>query len=396
MLKKSIFVVILSLFLVGCGSSEVDDSNKYLVSSELLVEVDAATLRAGLPQEQAAMIQFGYKAYKIIYNTTYKGENIEASGVLVLPTEYQDVEGFSLSMVCDAHGTVFADSEVPSTNYLPNLNPTAVGFSSMGGFVTIQPDYIGFGKSGNKMHSYMLKDPLADSSIDMIQAVIEFARGSYLPINGQLFLSGYSEGGYATMATLKELEESYSDSIKVVAAAPMAAPYNMDLMAQGVLSSETMVYSPFMGFVAASYANYYDDITLDQLISSTYATQMPALFDGSFTGDEIYMQLTNYTQELFTLTQISDYFSNPNDSFKVAMVENSIHNWTPKTKMRLYHCDQDPVIPHLFSQEAYGNFVANGSSDVELITLEGNDHAHCATIAYPQVIAWFDQVRKGE
>ena len=387
MLKKSIFVVILSLFLVSCGSNEVDDRNKYLVSSELLVEVNSSAM--GTP--------FGYKAYKIIYNTEYRGKSIEASGLLVLPTGYEAMEGFSLSMVCDAHGTIFANREVPTANFLPNLNSVGAGFSATAGFITIQPDAIGFGQSSDIIHPFMIKEPSADASIDMIQAVIEFARANYLPINGQLFLSGYSEGGYVTMATLKKLEENYSDTIKVMAAAPMEAPYNMDLMAQGILSSEMMPVPAFPAFVAYSYAHYYETVSLDQLISSTYSTSMPTLFDGTLERVEIDTHLTYYTQELFTTSAIGNYFSNPDDSFKSVMVENSLHNWTPKSKMKLYHCDEDPVIPFAFSQEAYSNFVANGATDVELVTMNGSDHSlECAQLAYPQVIAWFDQVRRGE
>ena len=386
MLKKSLVIVMFSLLFVGCGSDDVDDSNKYLVESKMLVEVDNLAMGS----------TFGYKAYKIIYNTSYQGKSIKASGLLVLPTGYESIEGFSLSMVCDAHGTLFANKEIPTANFLPSANPIGAGFSATAGFMTIQPDYIGFGESSSVGHPYMLKEPLADGSIDMIQAVIEFARENAIPINGQLFLSGYSEGGYATMATLKELEESFDNTIKVMAAAPMAAPYNIDLMAQGILSSEMMPFSPFMGFVAHSYASYYDNITLAQLISPPYLSAIPTLYDGSLTGMEIYPQLTNMTQELFTLSQISSYFSNAEDTFKVAMVENSIQNWTPTTKMRLYHCDEDPIIPFAFSQEAYGQFMINGATDVELITLEGNDHGACAGIAYPQVIQWFANVREGK
>lgn len=385
MLKKTIFVVILSLFLVGCGSSEVDDSNKYLVKSELLVDLNSSVLGT----------TFGYKAYKIVYNTTYKGENIEASGLLVLPTGYEAIEGFSLSMVCDAHGTIFADSEVPTANFLPNLNPIGAGFSATAGFMTIQPDAIGFGQSKEVIHPYMMKNT-ADASIDMIQAVIEFAKANYIPINGQLFLSGYSEGGYVTMATLQELETNYTNTLKVMAAAPMEAPYNLDLMAQGVFNSEMMPVPSFPGFLAYSYADYFDTLSLDQLIASHYASTMPALFDQTLTRAEIDPQLSYVTQEFFNLTAINSYFTNANDDFKALLVENSVHNWTPKSKMRLYHCDEDPVIPFVFSQEAYGNFMANGATDVELVTMSGNDHAGCAGIAYPQVIEWFDQVRRGE
>ncbi len=402
MFKKSLLVTVFSFFLIGCGGSggttsqnEVQ-SHQFLVNWELLVEMDAQKLKDTLPPQQATFVQFGYKAYKIAYNTTYQGQKIVASGLLVLPLGYEAIENFPLATVCDAHGTEFTNANVPTNAFMPTQNGVGVAFSSMGGFVTLQPDYIGFGDSLETRHPYMLKDPLSDGSIDMIQAFKEFAAQNGIPINTQLFLSGYSEGGYATMATLKEIETNYSDTFKITAVAPMAAPYNIDRMAQGVLSTPTMVYSPFMGFVAFSYARYYDDITIEQLITPTYAPSIPTLFSGSFTGEEIYKQLTSNTQEFFTLTQINDYFDNPQDSFKKAMVENSLHDWKPTTPMRLYHCDEDPVIPFALSQEAYDNFVANGATNVELMTLNGDDHSACAALAYPQVVQWFDAKRRGQ
>ncbi len=388
MLKRYILIAVGSLFFVGCGGSGggEESSAKYLVSSKLLVDVNGSTLQT----------TFGYQAYKIVYKTTYKGEDINASGLLVLPTGYEKFDGFTLSMVCDAHGTVFADKEIPTANSSPESNPIGAGFSTIAGFAVIQPDLIGFGESGDIVHPYMLKDPSADASIDMIQAVMEFAEANSIPVNGQLFLSGYSEGGYVTMATLKEIEEHYSDTLKVMAAAPMEAPYDIDLMAQGILGSETMAVPSFPAFLAYSYSLYYDGkLSADQIISADYLAALPTLFDGSLTRAEIDTHLTYNTQELFTAAQISGYFTDPGDPFKATLVENSIHNWTPKSKMRIYHCDEDPIIPFLFAQEAYDNFIANGATDVELVTMHGSDHSlECAELAYPLAIQWFTEIKK--
>ncbi len=380
--KKIILVVLSIFFLSSCGDSNNVDS-KYLVSSQLLVDINSSTMNT----------TFGYKAYKIIYNTQFKGMTQEASGLLVLPTGYENIDDFSISMVCDARGTIFANSQTPTLNFMPQVNPIGSGFSAVAGFATLQPDFLGFGISDDKTHPYLLKDSLAQRSIDMIKAVIEFAQENSIPINGQLFLSGYSEGGYATMATIKKIEECYSDTLSVVASAPMAGPYNLEMMTKSVLASDVLLYSPFIGFTVFAYSNSYDDIDLNTIINEPYASSFASLFDGSKLGDEIYVSLTNYTQELFTQNIITNY---EGSSFQKAIIENSISDWKPINKMRLYNCDQDPVVPLIFAQDAYNNFKSNGSTNVELITLEGSNHSECATTAYPQVMAWFDKLRKGE
>ena len=46
----------------------------------------------------------------------------------------------------------------------------------------------------------------------------------------ELFLLGYSEGGYATMALHRELQQFHSDEFTVTASAPMAGPWSTTII----------------------------------------------------------------------------------------------------------------------------------------------------------------------
>ena len=61
--------------------------------------------------------------------------------------------------------------------------------------------------------------------IDMLRAVKHFCnQNNFIQFNEQLFLEGYSEGGYVTMAAVKEIEENLSDEFNITMSFPMVEP----------------------------------------------------------------------------------------------------------------------------------------------------------------------------
>ncbi|MBD3792729.1 MAG: hypothetical protein IE889_01035, partial [Campylobacterales bacterium] len=205
---KNIALALPILLWVGCGSDlEQPASNEEVVGGELAVNFSAEQMKKMLIAKEmvdANQTVFGYKAYKIPYTTTNEqGEEVDVSGLFVIPTgvpEIMNTLGFS--MVSDDHGTIFANIEAPSvigTIYGtpdPSGDP-AILLTSLGGFATLRPDYIGFGDSLGEYHPFVQKESLANASIDFIKAVKVFSAKNDIKLNNQLFVTGYSEGGYA-------------------------------------------------------------------------------------------------------------------------------------------------------------------------------------------------------
>ena len=102
-------------------------------------------------------------------------------------------------------------------------------------------DFIGLGE-GEGFHNYVHAATEASSTIDLIIYGKEFATEQLgIEPNNQLFLIGYSQGGHATMATVKEIEENYSDQLSVSGSCPMAGPYSMS-QAQRLMLEEGEPY----------------------------------------------------------------------------------------------------------------------------------------------------------
>jgi len=404
-------VVVTPLLFIGCGDSLSQPSTKTVKGGELFVNFPAVAMKKTLIDKGLIDVNqtvYGYKAYKIPYTTTdEEGHEVKASGLFVIPTGMPAVvtSTLGLSMVSDDHGTIFANREAPTVSADNSGAPegSAVLLTALGGFATLQADYIGFGDSNNHYHPFILKDSLANATVDFIKQVKLFSKDNNITLNNQLFLTGYSEGGYAAMATLKKIEDEQLTDLKVTMTAPMAGPYALKRMADGILSQPKLGVPSFMANVGYAYAKA-EGKEVDVIINKAYASQLPTLFNGDLNRTEIDPHLsydTTGADGLFAQSFVTDYFSNESNWFKVATAENSLHAWVPVSSVRLVHCEGDDVIPYAISQLTEGTMKAMGATNVGIVPVEKTlglntkvGHVSCGSLAYKVATGMFAKVRK--
>ncbi len=441
--KRDIAIVTVVLtFLTGCGDFGNEGENSALnfrdvkileVSKEPLIEINASTVQNILagsinanlaPTDPNYKVAFGIKSYKIIYSTKDDNNNdINGSGLITipLPTEVllnslkERGKSYSMSIISDQHGTIFNDLEAPSRsigglqafmgailqNQPPQGTPVPFLMSAIGGFITVQPDYIGYGASKG-LHPYLLEKSSAKSTIDMIKAAMKFANDNSLPFNGQLFLSGYSEGGYVTLAAAKEIEKSHP-FINLMGIAPMAGPYDLNMTAMGIIAKDSIDRVDFVGGILNAYSSIYENIELSSIVNEPYATTIPTLYTGDISSPDIIAELESNTSKLFIPSYRYDFLTNPNNSLKERFIENTPLDWSPKTKVNLLHCSNDDVISSQLSQVAEARLKANGSTTVELNLIDSvpdsalpSVHVACAPEIYKRAVEWFSKIRTGE
>ena len=407
-------VLLLTLFFSGCG--ELDEpSNENVIGGEIVVDLEGETIKQlliseGTPNIDENSTVYGYKAYKIPYTTTNEeGESVEVSGLMVVPTGLPDVvySTLGLSLVSDSHGTIFADREAPTVIAQTTNAPdgASILITSLGGFVTLQADYIGFGDSIAHYHPFLLKKSLANATVDFIEEAKRFALANGIHLNTQLFLTGYSEGGYSAMATLQKIEQDAQ--MQVTLATPMAGPYDLNTTAFGLFSQATLEVPSFMANVGYAYATAYEE-DVASVINEPFASQLEELLGGDFNRTQIDASLTTKTtgeDGLFTTTFIHTFLSDETQWFRQAILENTLHNWVPKTSVKLLHCLGDEVIPYAISQRTQTTMQSLGAEDVSLtpvevaLTQDANttlryQHTQCATFAYGITTQMFAQIRK--
>jgi len=413
---KSISKIVLAgsvLFFVGCGDLD-QPTNEQVAGGNVVVDLDGASIRGSLiaaktPGINESTTVYGYKAYKIPYTTTdEEGNSVSVSGLMVVPTGVPEaVNQAGLSLVSDSHGTIFANAEAPTVIADSTNSPdgSSVILTSLFAFVTLQADYIGFGDSNEHYHPFILKKSLANTTADFIVAAKEFAANNAINLNGQLFLTGYSEGGYAAMAALQKIEQE--GQLQVTMAAPMAGPYAVEAMAMGVLSQPTISVPSFMANIAYAYTNAYDE-DIASVVNEPYASKLEDLFDGSKTRSEIDPELTTVTtgpEGLFNPTFVAEFFADPESCCRTSLRENNVHAWVPETAVRLVHCLGDDVIPYDISVLAEGTMQAMGAVNVAAVPVEvavtkdpatplRYGHSECGPVAYGVAATMFAETRK--
>jgi len=408
--KISKILLALSVFwFVGCGSDLEQPVNEVVKGGEVVVDLDGNSIKQNLIDEGVIPADydkpvFGYKAYKIDYETTDEhNEKVKVSGLMVIPTGIsEDMKQAGLSVVCDDHDTRFGNFEMPTVVAEDTSAPSGspVIFSSMMGFVTLQPDYIGYGDSLDHYHPFVLKKSLANATVDFITAARKFAQENGIPLNEQLFLTGYSEGGYAALATLQKIETE--GLMSVTMAVPMSGPYDLEQIGMGVLSQPELSVPSFMAYVAYAYALTYDE-PIDTMVNEPYASRLDELFDGSRARPEIDPELTTKTtgpDGLFNPLFVNDFFNNSANWFKVALAENEVYKWAPQTPVTLLHCEGDDVIPYGISELAEGTMQQLGAASVTLKSIEQMlglpqpvGHSACGPYAYQAAAGIFAQTR---
>lgn len=370
------------VFIASCNDNdgnEPEPTASHLIDSELVYSATAAEIKLLVPfyglDLDVNEFKYDVDMYKVTYKTTFKGSDITASGLIVLPKTEQEV-----GMLSFQHGTITTDSDAPS-NFSSSdsdavANALLYGSVSSSGFITVIPDYLGFGASSSLLHPYYVEEYTASAVTDMIQAAAELADEQDVQFNDRLFLAGYSEGGYATMATHKAIEENNLNGFELIASFSGAGAYDIKGMQDYLFTQQTYDDPYYIAYIARSYQLTYDfSSILTDFFKEPYAEKIPDLFDGQKSADQINAQLTTVIADLIQEDLSININTDPKYSYLVdAFEENSLTDWAPKVKMFLYHGESDVTVPYQNSVDTYNALVSNGTSTdvLSFVTLEGN------------------------
>lgn len=373
------FALVSTFLLSSCNSDEeATFQAEKLISSTLLSSSSASTLQLTLSLSGIDVpidaFQYDVDLYKITYATNYQGEQITASGLMAIPKTENQIDVISIQ-----HGTIGSDSEAPSNLPLTDFFPFSLQAVASAGFVAIAPDYIGFGSSVDIVHPYYVEELSATSVVDNITAALAFADELSLNVDQQLFLAGYSQGGYVTMATHKYIEENDLTDMGLVASFPAAGGYDLKGFQELVFSLDTYHQPFYLAYISYGFQTaLLFEQPLDILFNEPYASAIPSLFDGTNTGTQINGQLTNDLSALLTEEFLTGIDSNPDyDFISTALEENSLLDWAPSLPIYMFHGDADITVPYQTSVDTYNKMLENGTSvnTLSLTTLEGETHA---------------------
>jgi len=356
------------------------------VKSYTTAELSFIFALAGIPLTP----QHPVAVHKLVYETISPlGARVQASGVVAVPA----TDGVAWPLVTYQHGTLAKKSEAPSANLLGE-QLLGVAFATAG-YVAALPDYLGLGDSPG-LQPYHHARSQGTAAVDMLRAARTFCATHSIALTSKFFLCGYSQGGYAAMALLREIEQYHADEFPVTDAAAMAGAYDLSgVTADDFLSGREVPNPYYSALLLAAYQEVYRLApTLAELLAPPYNTTLPPLLDGQHTGTEINAVMPSVPSRVLKSEYLAAFRSDPNHPLRQVLRDNDLIHWRPQSLLRLYHCDQDRDVLFANAEAALASFHAQGASQVELINpAPGADHGGCSEPSLLAAKAWFDSLR---
>jgi pimeloyl-ACP methyl ester carboxylesterase len=408
-LRGRIFFIIVCIGLLFSACKDTNEPEatnyRYIVSHNSKAQVSLEEIKLKISWAKslypdlgpfAALVKSDIDVEKIIYTTTFQDKKIQASGLVYLPK----VAG-NYPVLCFQNGTNTLYSQAPSMNSEVGLLSILESVASMG-YVVVVPDYIGFGESQQLPHPFLHAASTVQSILDMLRAVSEFTTAENSPVKPtkDLYIFGYSLGGWATMMLQKEIETNYAEEFNLKASACAAGPYSLEYMNQYISALTTYSNPYFLAYLLNAYtAIGIIDNPLSDFINQPYASLIPGLFDGQHSGGSINTSLTTSIDGLLTSDYRSRCATDPKfASFNKALTANSVKvsDWKISTPTRLFHGSEDQVVPVSMSEKIMQDLLAAGNSEekVKLVIIPKVGHSDGIMPVGVSTIQWFLEINK--
>ena len=362
-LHKLFLVLSFSMFIASCGSSSkttptvqniklsspsTDDSQGGFQSVSQPVFNQKDNIQSVINSISGENINslYSVNAYKLEYITRNSANAlVKVSGLLAIPDKTSASPILSFQ-----HGTIFKNADAPTSHLGVSEDSVEIGLASLG-YIVFSADYVGYGSSLGQSHPYLLKQPSADVVLDLLQAGKKLLQESNIETTSQLFMTGYSQGGYVTMAALKELQENPREGLLATGVVLGAGPYDVNT-------------------------------TLDVL---TRGINVPNIFEG-LVIDYIMDRLVPSNEITFESTILQRFFDEDR--------QDDVHNWRPDIAIKLFHGEDDRTVP-IESAVSTFNVMKNLGADIELIRCSASpsNHRNCILPYVEYMLSYFDGLR---
>lgn len=329
----------------------------------------------------------GVDVYEVIYKTTRPdGTPTIASGLYYVPKKDEAVP-----TVVYHHGTsIKKEREVR----LGGEQAICMAFAA-DGYAVLRPDYLGLGK-GEGRHLYVHAESEAMASIDMMRAVKEFNASNNIKTTDKLFLTGYSQGGHAAMATHMYIQQYFSSEFNVTAASPMSGPYDISGV-QGEVMFAPYSHPGYLPYLLYGYNEVYKMFPqIESIYKAPYDSLIPILYDGNHSFGEINKLMPEIPQEMIKEEVIQAFLSNPEIPLHKALEDNNVYDWKPEKPTMICYCTADEQVSYKNALVAYDKMKENGAENLRLVNAgKAFDHGTCALYTSIYTKMWFDSFVAG-
>jgi len=390
-----IFCIVILLVVTGSAKAVFSPPANYLVSYELKYSYSKDSLVRFWKKSHIPQIAVPVRNAVDMYEVTYKGQWLDSSfiiakGVLYVPK----VENASAEMVY-CHGTRIGLNQ---SYGVQDLEQVVCMMHAVDGYVAMFPFYYGLG-GGEKEHVYQDSWTESMATIYMIKACREIYPKISKKTTGQLFLTGYSQGGHASMATHKMLESGLFPEINLTASSPMSGAYDMTGV-QALTMFQHYDQPHYLPYLLISYQYAYNLFNGDiySVFKEPYASELrkafaqPRIVDHGNVND----MLPKIPKDMVVDSLVNVFRSDTTFPFTKKLQENCLVKWVPKAPMQLCACYGDNEVDYRNTEAAYDYMHPCTDNVYKRVFGKHLSHNPCAPFAILYSKYFFDNFRKGK
>ncbi len=393
--KPAALAMAVAALVAACGGGDVDDGSSFdltgapgslLAAPSALATLDYQALAnekddEGQPTERAktitALLQVtGEPKCKVTFNYFQygtvggAGEKTTASGGIMVPSGGDGCTG-QRPVLLYAHGT--------STDKNKNMAAPTDGEAALvaamyaaQGYIVVAPNYAGYEASTLPYHPYVNMEQQAQDVVDALTAARKGFSAVGATASDKLFVAGYSQGGFVSMAAQRKLQLA---GTPVTAGAHSSGPYALgQYVDANFLGRVALGATAFAPLLSTSFQRAYGDIYrtpadmyetafstgIETLLPSTtpidnlFSTgKLPAtfLFEGTAPDPRLalFFGTPNLIKTSYRQALLADFAANtaaPQHPLRVAAYKNDLlqQNWTPNRSMLLCGGNADPTV----------------------------------------------------
>ncbi|MFE9122100.1 hypothetical protein [Streptomyces sp. NPDC007172] len=368
-------------------------------AADLTAEEVAGQLRGKVDSSQ---VRYGVTAYRVTYRTTNSsGAATTASQLVVLPKNGVR----QLSTVSWLHGTTVYRKDVASEDPESADRLAALLFASTGRAVSA-PDYVGLG-SGEGFHPYGDPGATVAASVDGLRAARTLAHRSGRELQRKVQVSGFSQGGPATMLVGRALQQAGAERYFTLGAlAPVSGPYDLSAFEAAAANDRIENSGLYLAYFVIAWNRMYGLYTSPGAVfQPSYAGEsgydgeggepgekvdVESLFDGYHTTDAIARVLPAASKDLFT-EDFLNKIRKPEGILKDRLrpMDNTC-DWRPNVPVEIFYArgdkDVDPSNTAYCSGQLTRRGAANRTTDVGDV-----DHSGSVRQALPRIVRFFEE-----
>jgi len=386
------YLLVLTLLLASFSTQHLfGNPESRIVSYELWNQVSKEDLQKRMKDRRIPKALLDPKYDVNIYDVKYishwhDGSEVIVSGLYFVP------QGATKAMpkVVYHHGTTFVRGRATEIGKETNL---ALGYA-VDGYIVLMPDYFGLGHDEG-IHLYQQYKPLAQTTVDFLYAARELDAIFQLKDNQQLFLTGYSLGGYAALGANKLIQEEYAHDFKVTATSANAGAYDM-AGAQSRAMFKPYARPQFLPYLLIGLNEVYKLVPdVNDLFIAPYDTVVSKYFDGNHSHDGLEQLLPEIPIHMLRDSFVNLYTNDKDFPMHQALIDNTLCYWKPENAVQLCHCKGDEVVFFENALAASKGMKDHGAEDITLRN-PGKKYSHrgCGLFATSYSKFYFDSFRE--